>query len=432
MSRPPHVLKIAEFRRLWAGQAISLLGDALYFLIFLFMVGKLTGDPRMVGYVGAVQALPFLIFSPFAGVAADKFDRRRIMLFADLASVAILCLMAGFLVYSPKPPLEVVFFCAFALSAVNAYFLPAKAASVPRLVPEDRLIEANSISAATDNLMPMIGLGFSGSVLGGLYTAYPDLFFLVAVLFNALTFLWSAACIARLPAIEPSGERAKGTHVLADLKEGLGFIGKHHVLKVVLGLSLMMNLFISPFMVVHIAANDAWFGGQYASLAWFEFAFMAGMVPGRRASGPFFLRHAGQGFIWGSVVIGALVALLGFARTFWPYLGLNLIAGLVLPFAIIPINTYMQLVVPDAFRGRVNSASMMLSQCVRPLAIGVSGIVLASVGLVNMFLVMGIGMGLVALAGLLDGPFRRAMIPKPAPVKEPPPPEEAPLASTSA
>ena len=75
---------------------------------------------------------------------------------------------------------------------------------------------------------------------------------------------------------------------------------------------------------------------------------------------------------------------------------------------------------------------MMLSQCVRPLAIGVSGIVLASVGLVNMFLVMGIGMGLVALAGLLDGPFRRAMIPKPTPTEEPPQSEEAPLATTSA
>lgn len=413
----PSILRIAPFRRLWLGQAISLLGDSLYFLIFLFMVGKVTGDAKMVGYVGAVQAVPFLLFSPFAGVAADRFDRRRLMIAADVASAAILGCFAIALVVDSQPAVWMIFVAGFLLSTVNAFFLPAKSASVPRLVPPDRLIEANSLSAATDNLMPLIGLAFSATILGQLYSIYPNLFFLAAILLNGATFLFSAYFIAKLPPIVPTRDGQDRRRVLEDLQEGLRFIRGERVLLMTLLLGLIMNFFISPFMVVHIAANDAWFGGGYATLAWFEFAFMLGMVPASLAVGKLRVRSAGQGFIWGCAGVGVLVVLLGFAPYFWPYLLLNLVAGLILPFATIPINTYFQLVVPDGLRGRANSAMTMLSLCIRPVSIGLSGLLLAEVGLVWMFSIMGGGMVLAALLGLLDRTFRRAVIPNPEEVR---------------
>src|SRR4051812_33398009 len=120
------ILEIRAFRRLWLGQAISQFGDALYSLLFLFMVDKLTGKAAMVGDVGAIQAAPFLLFGPYAGLVADRLDRRRVMLFADLASAAILALLCVQLLVNPRPPTVIVFAAAFLLSSVNTFFLPAK------------------------------------------------------------------------------------------------------------------------------------------------------------------------------------------------------------------------------------------------------------------------------------------------------------------
>lgn len=409
----PSILQIRDFRRLWVGQAVSLLGDSLYFLIFLFMVNKLTGDPKMVGYVGALQAVPFLIFGPFSGVVADRYDRKKVMIWSDMISAGILVAFAGYMAVQPQPALWVVFTTAFLLSSVVVFFLPAKSASIPRLVPKDRLIEANSLSAATDSLMPLIGLGLSGSLLGQLYGLYPNAFFLTAILFNAATFVYSALCLVKLPDLTPERtDLDEKKHMFTDFKAGLEVIRKNHVLKVTLVLSLFINMFIAPFMVVHIAANRAWFGDGYASLAWFEFAFMAGMVPASIMVGKLKIMKAGLSFVISGVILGALICLLGFSPWFWPYLLLNLVAGLALPFLSIPINTYFQLVIPDEFRGRVNSTMMMLSQCVRPVAIALAGLVLDMVSLLTMFLIMGIGMGGAALVGLLDGPFRRATLPQ--------------------
>ena len=405
------VLQIRPFRRLWLGQAVSQFGDALYFLLFLFMVDKITGSAAMVGYVGALQALPFLLFGPVAGAVADRFDRRRVMLFADIASAFLLTALTVWLLVTPKPPVAVILGAAFLLSLVNVFFIPAKSAAIPALVPADRLMEANALSMATQNLMPLLGLGLSGTVLGVLYKFYPNLFFPTAAFVNAATFLYSAVCIAKLPRLLPKREEVLEKHPLQDAADGFRLIGRDHILKVSLALSLFLNLFISPFMVVYVAANRAWFGGQFGTLAAFEASFVAMMVITSLALGKRPFLRPGLGFSIGLGAIGLFVAAMAFSKSFWLFLFWNMICGIALPFAILPMNTYIQLVVPDAFRGRVNSAQTMVSMGVQPLSVGLAGMLLDRIGLEAMFLVMGVGMGASALIGLLDGRFRQTRMP---------------------
>src|SRR5436305_13461671 len=101
------ILEIRAFRRLWLGQAISQFGDALYALLFFFMVDKLTGKAAMVGYVGALQAAHFLLVGPYAGMIADRFDSRSVMLFADLVSAIILAALCGVLLVPSTIHVEV-------------------------------------------------------------------------------------------------------------------------------------------------------------------------------------------------------------------------------------------------------------------------------------------------------------------------------------
>jgi len=416
------VLRIRDFKNLFIGQAISLFGDALYMLVFLFMAAKVTGSAAAVGYVGALSALPYLALGPIAGAYADRFDRRRLMLACDVCSAVILFAFAGVVAISKEFPVWTLYVTPFALSCVNAFFAPAKNASIPRLVPDEQLMEANALNAAAQNMMPLIGIGLSGAVLGTLWATSGQSFFLASVVVNALTFVASAAYIFRLPAIQPQARDSVPVSAWQESVEGVRYVASDHFLRVAVTLSFFISLFIAPFMVAYVKANEVWFGGNYGRLAAFEFAFMAGMVASSLYVTKLNIKKVGLAWIGGLAVVGLCVAFMAFS-SFWWFLAWNLVCGLALPIAQIPLTTYIQLTVPDSHRGRVNSAMMMVSMGVQPIGMALSGIMIERIGLVAMFLAMGIGFCLSAMAGLLDRPFRTATLPdgkveEPTPVSE--------------
>ncbi len=404
------LLRIRPFRNLWLGQAISQIGDAFYFVVFMFMVRQITGDDAKVGLVAAVEALPYLLFSPYAGVLADRMDRRRIMLLSDIVSGAILVGFAVVLLLLGKPPLWSLFVAAAGISTVRAFFMPAKNATIPALVPADALMRANGLSIMTQNVMSLVALSVTAGVLATLYELSPQFFFLNAVSLNAVSFLASAFFIFQLPPVPPQRDEA-AAHPLQDLREGIRYLRGRRVLVVLMALQALMSLCISPFFVVYLAANAQWFGGKPAPISWFEFSFFSGMVVSSLIVGRLAIQRPGQGFIWGLTMCGAAIAAMAFSPIFWLFVLWNLAAGLSVPFAQIPITTYLQVSVPDAFRGRVNSVFSMLQMGVTPLGMGLGGWLIARVGLVWMFLAMGTGVGLAALAGLLDREFREARMP---------------------
>ncbi len=403
------------FRNLWIGQAISQLGDAFYYLIFLFMVDKITGDPRLVGYNGVIQTLPYLLFSLHAGIVADRVDRRIIMLGADVVSAVLLAAFGLYLFLDPTPPVWLLFAMGFLLSLVNVFFAPAKSAAIPSVVSPELLLQANALSTATQNMMPLIGLGLSGGVLGALYKIAPNYFFMSAVLINALSFALSAVFIRRLPNLPPNQEEGwkdEKKRAGQDLKEGLVYLGKARVLLVLVILNLLVQLAISPFMVVYVTINREWFGGGFGTLALFEFSFMVGMVIGSFVVGKMTLKRPGMAYIAGLAVVGLTVAAMAYSRvTFW-FAFWNFAAGIALPFAQIPMTTYVQATVPDAFRGRVNSVMTLVGMGVQPIGAGIAGMVLKALGGIGTFLLMGLGMGIAALGGLLDKQFRQAELPE--------------------
>lgn len=405
------VLRIPAFRNLWLGQAISQLGDAFYYASFIFMVGYITRSPAMVGYVGAAEALPFLLFSPYAGVLADRMDRRVIMLLSDLLSAGALLALGLVLVIWGNPPVWVLFASAFTLSTIRSFFMPAKSAAIPAVVPAELVIKANSLSMTTQNVMPLIGLAFAASIMGVLFAASAKWFFFATVVVNAASFLGSAIFVAKMPAVVPRREEDHQAHPLADLRDGLRYIRSRHVLVVLLALSLLMNLMISPFFVVFVEANNTWFGGYPSTLGWLEFSFFLGMVLGSAIVGRANLRAVGLGYIWGLALVGLAVAGMAYSRNFIAFASWNVLCGIAIPFAQIPLSTFIQVTVPDGYRGRVNSALTMISMGAQPIGMSMGGILVEAVGIFYAFLSMGIGVALVSVAGLLDREFRQARLP---------------------
>ncbi|MBS1712872.1 MAG: MFS transporter [Armatimonadetes bacterium] len=405
------VLRIREFRDLWIGQTVSQFGDAVYGMLFIYMADKTTRDPAVVGLVAALAALPFLIVGPFAGVVADRVDRRKVMLAADLCSAAVLAGFMAVLATWPVPPVAAILVTPFLLSVVNAFFMPARGAALPRLVPEGRLLEANSLSSSTMHLMNNAGLILAGIVLAPLEAADPDRFFLLAVSVNLLTFLVSAAFIGRLPALEPrrGDDEGKWTE---DLRAGARAVWSRAALRAMMGANLVVSLAIAGFMVVYTSTNRAWFGGDFRSLTVIELTFTVPLVIASLLVGKFRVQRVGIAFAVCLGAVGLCVAGMGFARDLWVYCTLNAVCGIVLPFASIPAMTYMSLAVPDALRGRVQSVATMVTAGVQPLGAGLTGLGLKNLGLTGMYLVMGIGTTLPGLTALAASPaFRQARVP---------------------
>ena len=412
----PSVLRLRDFRNLWLGQTVSQLGDAIYGLIFLFMVDKTTQRPELVGLVAALTALPFLLVSPFAGVLADRIDRRRILLGCDLASAALLAAFASVLVLFKSPPLWSLFVTPFLLSTVNAFFLPARGAAIPALVSSEKLIEANSLSSATMNLMHTVGLMLAALVLGPLESLSPSHFFLLAVAANLVTFLVSAVFVFRLPSIKPVPSGAEGQAPMKDLKDGFRLFAAHPVLKILFASNLIVNVSVSGFMVVYTATNRIWFDGKFSTLALVEMSFLISLVVGSLLVPKFRIVHFGWTYAIGLAYVGLLVVALGWARTVPLYVVGNVLAGLALPFVNVPFMTYLNLSVPDEFRGRLNSFQTMISAGVQPVGSAFSGTGLRVFGLVGMYCAMGGAMTLAALAPLSHRNFRQAKMPEVKPL----------------
>ncbi len=406
------ILRIKPFRDLWLGQAISQFGDAFYFVIFMYMVEKLTGNIAMVGVVGALEALPFLIFGPHSGILADRLDRRRIMLLSDLISGGTLLVLAIYLFFDSTPPLVMLLVTPFLLSSARVFFMPAKSAAVPALVPPNKVHMANAFSMMTQSFMPLMGLSLSATALGVLHEMWPQWFFFAAVIVNSLSFLGSAVFISRLPKILPKREDMHEAHPMKDFKDGLRFIRDRHDLIVLMALLTAFRFMVAPFFVVYVAANKLWFGGKPQPLAWFEFAFFLGMIIASFWVGSLKLKKPGICFSIGLSVIAIAVGMLGVFPYLWLFIFWNLVAGLAAPFADTPINTYMQLSVPDAYRGRVNSVIQMVATGVMPISMGFAGLLVTAVGVQWSFWLMGIGMILAALIPLFDEVYRRIEMPE--------------------
>jgi MFS family permease len=147
-------------------------------------------------------------------------------------------------------------------------------------------------------------------------------------------------------------------------------------------------------------------------LAWFEFSFFAGMILVSPFVGKLKIRLPTMAFAVGLALVGLFVGFMAFSNQFWLYMLWNIACGLVMPFADIPIKAYLQLSVPDHFRGRVNSVISMVGMGIMPIGMILAGFMIHQFGLVASFLVMGVGMLLAAFIGPLNRAYREARMPE--------------------
>ena len=209
-----------NFRFLWSGQIVSLLGDWFNLIASASLIGLLTQSGIAVGGLFVVRMLaPFLV-SPFAGVAADRYNRKHLLILTDIGrAITVL----GFLVVREPGQVWLLYVLTAIQLAMSGFFYPARTAILPDLVVRRELGTAIALSGATWSVMLAFGAALGGIVAGqfGLYPAF---------VIDGLSFLLSAVLLARIayhhePALG-SADKSVGAAIRQYI-DGLRYLWRH-------------------------------------------------------------------------------------------------------------------------------------------------------------------------------------------------------------
>jgi len=208
-----------DFALLVAGSSVSLLGDGFFFVALAWQVYELSNVPTALSLVGVAWTLPLVVFILLGGVLTDRYDRRRLLIGADLLRAVVIGLMGILSVAGVLELWHLVVLIAF-VGIGDAFFNPASTAIVPDLLSEAQLPQANSLQGLTRPLMMrLLGPALGGFVVAGL-GAGP------AFLVDGLSFAVSAAAVwaiaARPAPIEREAHGVRQT--LIEMQQGFAFV----------------------------------------------------------------------------------------------------------------------------------------------------------------------------------------------------------------
>jgi MFS family permease len=385
-------LRIRDFRLLWSGLTISLLGDGFYLVAIAWQVYELSDAPTALALVGVCLTVPQIALVLVGGAITDRIERRRVLLTADvLRGLAVGAV--GALAVSGHLQLWHLFVLAAVFGVGSALFGPAFSAIVPELVPDELILQANSL----ERFVRPLAIRFIGPALGGVVVASfgaGTAFIVDAVSFGAS--IAALLAIGRRPSLVAPDRRQS---LLRDVGEGVAFVrSQPWLLGTIVATSIGMLFFLGPVYVLLPLVVKRSLGGSASDLG---LVFAAGGVGAMVAS--FVL--AGRGLprrpltvmyaCWAAMCL----QLVGYAvaRSVWPVAVVAMLGTALLVYGQILWTTMLQRLVPRPLLGRVASVDSLLSWGLTPVSYALTAPAVRAVGL-NATLV---GAGVAAMAVLV-------------------------------
>jgi MFS family permease len=366
----------ANYRRYWIGSCISQIGDWFNYIAIFVLLSELTGSGQAVSWFLIAKYLAPAIFGPAAGVIADRWSRKAILLGCDLLRAVM---VLGYLSVREPSQVWLIYLLAFAQETVWAFASPARQASIPNLCSKEELSIVNGLSGASWSVMLA-----AGAALGGFFTAH--LGWQAAILGDSFSFLLSAAFMYSvfLPAREQkpdasfSWARISGWH---DLKEGCAYVLAQPNIAVLLliksgwalsgGILVMLAVFGEQVFASAAAGGHGGLSGILFSMRGLGAAI--GPILAWRFFGestPAMRRLIGWAFFFSSA---AYIFFSQAPNMFWAALWVCLghIGGSV---QWVFSTTLIHRSVEDRFRGRVFSAEMAMLTLVLSLSTWLTGL----------------------------------------------------------
>ena len=396
-------LRVRDFRLLWTAMTVSLLGDGIFYVAIAWQVYELSDAPTALSMVGLAMSLSQVVFLLLGGVASDRFDRRRVMLAADLVRAVVMATL-GLLALADSLQLWHLVILATLYGTGAGFFGPAFDAIVPDLVPDGLLARANSL----DQILRPTALRLAGPALGGwLIAAWGTG---GAFLLDAASFLISAAMLARMNPRSRRAADAAPASALREMREGFGFVRRHIWLwGTFLAATFAYLLFVGPteVLVPFVVKHDL--GGSARDLGLVFSVGGVGAVAGALLVGHRGLPRRHISFMYLTWSLATLaVAGYGLATRVWQLMLASLAFNALEAAGTVVWATTKHRLVPAALLGRVSSFDWFISIGLLPLSFAATGPVADAIGARTTLIAAGL-LGSVVTLGFLFLPGMRAI-----------------------
>ena len=398
----PEVLRAeAQFRLLFAGQALSVIGDRITMVALPFAVLAAGGGLTEVSYVAGAQALPFFAFSLLAGVVADRRDRRMIMIASD--AVRLVCqASAGALLLSGAAEPWHLALLALAYGSADAFFAPAMVGIIPQtLTVAANLQPANALRSLSMSLGLVAGPAVAGALVALAGAG-------AALLVDAATFAVSIALLARLR--PHAAEHLEGAQpkMLEGLREGWREVrSRSWVWSFLVGMAVYHAVVLPSVFVLGPVLMEREYGGA-ASWAVIVAAFGVGSILGDLVTLRWKPRRALRVSVLCLIVASCQAAIIGSGLPVWGIAVLEAFSALCVTAFFVLWETSLQEHIPQRSLSRVSSYDMFVSVGLVPVGVAIAGPVAEAIGMQTTLYGMS-AIGVVVALGVLAVPSVRSL-----------------------
>ncbi len=375
-------LQVRNFRLLWIGQNISLIGDQFKFVALSWLVLSLTGRSGAWGTVLMLQSIPRSILMLLGGVASDRLRPRTVMLLSDLFRAAVVGTIA-LLTLTGRIAMPHVYLLALLFGCVHAFFYPAASAIIPELVEPQLLRPANAINQMTGQIVLAAAPGLAGLVIARVGTGG-------GFVVDATSFLISGLFLLFIVTAPRQGT-ATGQSPWRDFLEGLAVVRQDRLLMTMIAMAsiFFFGYASATFVGLPVLVKGQLHAGPQGLGILFSSsglgALIGGVIGGTVAA-------RGRGRLGASLiaVMGLLLAMVAFVQTLWHAAALLVFAGGLFSWIGITFITLIQQHADRTYMGRVMAMVMFGIYGLYPVSYGLAGWISEFIGVRALFILGGI------------------------------------------
>lgn len=355
-----------NFRLFWWGQMVSLVGTWMQSVAQGWLMHRLTSSAFMLGLLGFAQFLPVMFLSLWAGVVADRMDKRRLILITQTLALVQAALLAAVVTLDVVQPWMVVAL-AFAFGIINAFDLPARQSFLVEMVGKEDLPNAIALNSAAFNSARVLGPAVAGVVMAA---AGEGVCFWV----NAVSYLAVLAMLLRMDLAPHVAEPSAGRDALSTLREGVRYaLGTRPIRNLLVLLGLTAGLGFQYMVLLPVYARDILHTSE-----WGYGLMVSAFGLGSLCSALMMTRQQDRRTLRRNLLIGLGSGGLGLGIFAWSRalplsLAMGFLAGFGLILYVASTNTLLQLTTEDRFRGRIMSLYTLMFIGTAPIGALLSG-----------------------------------------------------------
>lgn len=396
-SKPSYsaLLKNRPFVYLWVGQLISQSGDAVFDIALLWLVWAATNSTALVGLTEAAVLVPAVLVSPFAGVYADRTNRRNLMVLSNAAQGVVTAAVSILYVLSALG-FSVLILLVLLLYTGTQFYRAASNAIVPSIVSRENIGAANGLFSLSSSANQLVGYTLGGVVIGALGLAVP-------ITYDSLTFFAASIILLFIAKaygqVRAAGDPSRGSSFTREFLDGLSYVKRSRFFLELMFLGVVINFFATAVFTLLAPYAETWVHGTVTTYGFLAAAFAFGSIVGSVAIGRVnFRAYVGKLLFFGIIIFGGLVVLVGLITSIPLALAAFLSVGVILAVVNVPLNALFQTKVPMEMLGRAGTVLTASLSAAQPVAAAFSGIFAGTSSIGEVDVVSGVAVIVVTAA----------------------------------